>query len=62
MERMARVPSRLATTLHDAGVQDKVIQAILRHSNVSTTQACYIKALPKASVDAMKQLEMAGKK
>lgn len=47
----------LATNLHDLGVQDKTIQAILRHSNVAVTQAAYIKQLPAASVKAMKQLE-----
>jgi integrase len=46
----------LATNLHDLGVQDKTIQAILRHSNVAVTQAAYIKQLPAASVEAMRQL------
>jgi hypothetical protein len=36
---------------------NKTIQAILRHSNVAVTQACYIKSLPKQSVDAMKRFE-----
>ncbi|MGA8216689.1 MAG: tyrosine-type recombinase/integrase [Candidatus Sulfotelmatobacter sp.] len=48
----------LATNLHDLGVDDKTIQAILRHSNVAVTQACYIKTLPKQSVAAMQKLEM----
>jgi len=48
----------VATTLHDKGVQDKVIQAILRHSSVAVTQASYIKTLPQASIDAIKLLEM----
>jgi integrase len=47
----------LATNLHDLGVDDKTVQAILRHSNVAVTQACYIKSLPKQTVDAMKRLE-----
>jgi integrase len=47
----------LATNLHDLGVQDKTIQAILRHSNVAITQAAYIKQLPAASVAAMRKLE-----
>jgi integrase len=47
----------LATNLHELGVQDKTIQAILRHSNVALTQAAYIKQLPTASVKAMQRLE-----
>ena len=30
----------LATNLHDLGVDDKTIQAILRHANVAVTQGC----------------------
>jgi integrase len=48
----------LATNLHDLGVDDKTIQAILRHSNVAVTQACYIKTLPQQSIAAMQKLEM----
>jgi integrase len=48
----------LATVLHDLGVDDKTIQAILRHSNVAVTQQAYIKTLPQQSVDAMKRLEV----
>jgi integrase len=47
----------LATNLHDLGVDDKTIQAILRHSNVAVTQACYIKTLPQQSIAAMQKLE-----
>jgi Phage integrase family len=36
----------LATNLHELGVPDKVIQAILRHEDVSTTQRSYIKTVP----------------
>jgi integrase len=39
------------------GVPDKVIQAILRHEDVSTTQRSYIKTVPQVVTDAMKQLE-----
>ncbi|MGC2734307.1 MAG: tyrosine-type recombinase/integrase [Candidatus Acidiferrales bacterium] len=46
----------LATNLHELGVQDKTIQAILRHSNVAVTQAAYIKQLPAASIKAMRRL------
>jgi len=34
----------LATNLHDLGVPDKTIQAILRHANVAVTQNSYIKS------------------
>ena len=46
----------LGTTLHALKVQDITIQAILRHSSVTTTQAHYIKQLPATSVEAMKKL------
>jgi hypothetical protein len=39
------------------GVPDKVIQAILRHEDVSATQRSYIKTVPQVVTDAMKQLE-----
>jgi hypothetical protein len=34
MARLACVPSRPRNNLHALGVDDKIIQAILRHSNV----------------------------
>ena len=46
----------LATNLHHLGVQDKVIQRILRHSNVAVTQACYIKTADADVQRAMEQL------
>jgi integrase len=49
----------LATNLHRLGVDDKTIQAILRHSNVAVTQACYIKTVSADAVTAMQQLESA---
>ena len=49
----------LATNLHRLGVQDKVIQAILRHSNVGVTQGCYIKTVDSDAVIAMQKLEHA---
>jgi integrase len=49
----------LATNLHALGVDDETIQAILRHSNVAVTQACYIKSLPGQSIAAMGKLESA---
>jgi integrase len=47
----------LGTNLHELGVPDKVIQAILRHEDVSTTQRSYIKTVPRVVSDAMRQLE-----
>jgi integrase len=47
----------LATNLHDLGVPDLTIQAILRHSNVSVTQRCYIKTLDRQTVAAMSRLQ-----
>jgi len=47
----------LATNLHDLGVPDKTIQAILRHANVAVTQNSYIKTLESQSIAAMRQLE-----
>jgi integrase len=47
----------LATNLHDLGIQDKVIQAIMRHSSIGVTQNIYIKSLPAASIKAMQTLE-----
>lgn len=47
----------LATNLHDLGVPDKTIQAILRHANVAVTQNSYIKTLDAQSIAAMRQLE-----
>jgi hypothetical protein len=34
-----------------------VIQAIMRHEDVSTTQRSYIKTVPRVMTEAMKQLE-----
>lgn len=48
----------LASNLHRAGVQDKIIQAILRHSTVAVTQACYIKTTSPDSVRAMASLDL----
>ena len=49
----------LATNLHQLGVQDKVIQAILRQSDVSVTQRAYIKTVDSDAVAAMQKLENA---
>lgn len=47
----------LATNLKRLGVDDMVIQAILRHENVSTTQDSYIKTVRADVTAAMKRLE-----
>jgi len=47
----------LATNLKRLGVPDTVIQAILRHEDVSTTQRFYIKTVREDVTSAMKQLE-----
>jgi integrase len=43
----------LATNLHALHVDDKTIQAILRHSNVSLTMNTYVKSVPESGVSAM---------
>ena len=49
----------LATNLNRLGVDDSVIQRILRHSHVSVTQACYIKTASEDAKAAMQKLETA---
>jgi integrase len=49
----------LATNLHRLGVQDEIIQRILRHSNIGVTQNCYIKTVDADVVAAMRSLENA---
>jgi integrase len=49
----------LATNLHQMGVDDLTIQAILRHSNVTVTQKCYIKTASKETQEAMQKVEAA---
>jgi len=49
----------LATNLNRLGVDDSVIQRILRHSNVAITQACYIKTAGEDAKAAMQKLETA---
>ena len=46
----------LATNLHELSVPDIVIQAILRHEDIRTTQRSYIKTVPRVVTAAMKQL------
>jgi integrase len=49
----------LATNLHRLGVNDKTIQAILRHANLATTMNIYVKTVSADSTAAMKLLETA---
>lgn len=49
----------LASNLNRLGVDDSVIQAILRHSSVTVTQAHYIKTNQPDAVLAMQQFENA---
>jgi integrase len=45
-----------ATRLHESGVQDKIIQSLMRHSSLSVTMKHYVKATPAANVEAMQKL------
>jgi len=47
----------LATNLYQLGVPDKTIQAILRHSNLSTTMNTYVKSAPADAIAAMRSLQ-----
>ena len=49
----------LATNLNRLGVDDSMIQRILRHSHVAVTQACYIKTASEDAKTAMQKLETA---
>ena len=46
----------LATNLHAMGVNDKTIQAILRHSNIGLTMNIYVKSVSESQVSAMDAL------
>ena len=46
----------LATNLHALGVDNKTIQAILRHSNVGLTMNVYVKSVSELQVNAMDAL------
>jgi integrase len=46
----------LATNLHQLGVADKTIQAILRRSNVGLTMNVYVKSVSESQVTAMNSL------
>jgi len=49
----------LPPNLNRLGVDDSVIQRILRQSNVAVTQACYIKTASEDAKVAMQKLESA---
>ena len=45
-----------ATRLHEAGVKDKTIQSLLRHSSLKVTMGFYVKSTDSAKIEAMEQL------
>jgi len=49
----------LASNLNRLGVDDSIIQGILRHSTVATTQNHYIKTAPADAIAAMRRLSQA---
>jgi integrase len=49
----------LSTNLYRLGVQPKVVQALLRHSDLATTMAHYVKTSSEDQVEAMKKLDLA---
>ena len=49
----------VATNLNRLGVPDKIVQRVLRHSDVAVTQAAYIKPEDKDSKAAMEKFESA---
>jgi integrase len=54
--RLSRFRRGLASNLNQLGIDDSVIQAILRHSNVATTQRHYIKTATPQAEAAMRKL------
>lgn len=46
----------LATNLQAIGIDDKTIQAILRHNNVGLTMNVYVKSVTQSQVNAMYSL------
>jgi integrase len=53
VESARRLQAQTAKNLHALGVDDKTIQAILRHEDVGTTQKSYILTLPETVTQAM---------
>lgn len=56
MARLDAYRRGLATNLKELGIHDLVIQRILRHGDVGTTQKSYIKVRNVKVEDAMRQL------
>ena len=56
MAWLARLSTRVASNLNRLGIEDSVIQAILRHSDVSVTQRCHIKTARPNTIAAMRRL------
>jgi integrase len=46
----------LATNLHTAGVADKDIQGVLRHSNIRVTMDSYVKSIPQTRINALESI------
>jgi integrase len=46
-----------ATRLHEAGVQDRIIQALMRHSSMAVTMKHYVKASSATNTEAMQKLQ-----
>ncbi len=57
MERISWLPPGLASNLFSLGVNPKVIQAMLRHGDVSTTLQFYVKTQDSETRQAMEKLE-----
>jgi hypothetical protein len=57
MARLARGPTQLGLQSRSLGVPDKVIQAILRHSNVNITLGHYVKSASSDVMAAMGKFE-----
>ena len=49
----------LASTLYTVGVDDVMVQQIMRHQDVIVTRKHYIKTVPEQSVSAIAKLEAA---
>jgi len=56
MAWLARLSTRVASNLNRLGIEDSVIQAILRHSDVSVTQRCHIKTARPSTIAAIRRL------
>ncbi len=59
MAWLARIQARLASTLYGLGVDDVMVQQILRHKDVQITRDHYIKTSSDQSIAAIAKLESA---